>query len=197
MFLKGLAFCLNLYVYIRIEKGVSMARIDKSESNIYNLPKGANVLKSGAVYINDHNYTVEAKEGKKAYVSHVKLCIGKICENDRTKFYANDNYKRKFLNAGPPEKADCKGKDIDEDAVGKCGFYCPSCPSFAAGSCSGCMNGNKDGDCYTRDCVLGKGISFCGQCDDFPCDVILTKLRTTVLDRDWLKWKKEEKLSQK
>ena len=82
-----------------------MAKIDKSESNIYDLPKGANVLKkTGAVYINDHNYTVEAKEGKKAYTSHVKLCIGKICENDRKKFYANDNYKKKFLTDSDEKK---------------------------------------------------------------------------------------------
>ena len=32
-----------------------MAKIDKSESNIYDIPKGANVVKGGAVYINASN----------------------------------------------------------------------------------------------------------------------------------------------
>lgn len=48
------------------------------------------------------------------------------------------------------------------------------------------------GDCYTRDCVLGRGIPFCGACAEFPCETILTKERCTVLDKDWLRWKKTE-----
>lgn len=86
-----------------------MAKIDKSESNLYSIPKGANVLKTGAVYINDKNYRVEPKDGRKPYVSHIKLCIGKVSEKDKTKFYANDNYKKKFLKEElpqPPEKND-------------------------------------------------------------------------------------------
>ncbi len=86
-----------------------MAKIDKSESNLYPLPKGANVLKTGAVYINDRNYKVEPSDGRKPYVSHIKLCIGKVSEDDRSMFYANDNYKKKFLKEElpqPPEKND-------------------------------------------------------------------------------------------
>ncbi len=86
-----------------------MAKIDKSESNLYSIPKGANVLKTGAVYINDKNYRVEPKDDRKPYVSHIKLCIGKVSEKDKTKFYANDNYKKKFLKEElpqPPEKND-------------------------------------------------------------------------------------------
>ncbi len=86
-----------------------MAKIDRSESNLYPIPKGANVLKSGAVYINDRNYRVEPTDGRKPYVSHVKLCIGKVSEKDKSMFYANDNYKKKFLKetlSEPPKKND-------------------------------------------------------------------------------------------
>ena len=49
----------------------------------------------------------------------------------------------------------------------------------------------QQGDCFTRDCVLRQGISCCGECENFPCETILTRPHTTVLDRDWLRWKKE------
>ena len=80
-----------------------MAKIDKSESNLYSIPKGANILKTGAVYINDKNYRVEPTDGRKPYVSHIKLCIGKVSEEDRSKFYANDNYKKKYLKEELPQ----------------------------------------------------------------------------------------------
>ena len=79
---------------------------------------------------------------------------------------------------------------MDGQLLGKCGFYCGSCPTFLSGSCLGCMKAHKKGDCFTRDCVLGKGIPFCGACPEFPCDTLLTKERCTVLDGDWLRWKK-------
>ena len=49
----------------------------------------------------------------------------------------------------------------------------------------------RRGTCYTRDCVLKQGIACCGACEQFPCDTIMTKPHTTVLDKDWLNWKKE------
>ena len=81
----------------------------KTESNIYDIPKGANVVKSGAVYINDSNYRIVPTDGRKPFVSHRKLCIGKVVEGKKGKFYANDNYRRKFLKEElplPPEKND-------------------------------------------------------------------------------------------
>ena len=53
------------------------------------------------------------------------------------------------------------------------------------------MDEHQTGDCYTRDCVLKQGISCCGACEQFPCDTIMTKPHTTVLDKDWLRWKKD------
>ena len=159
-------------------------------------------------YVDKQGHVYERRSYREKGAKYPKAetkCIGRMDENnvfqpnayfiERT---AKENLEKELQDVKAQlEKANAKRKNVDEDAVGKCGFYCPSCPSFTAGNCAGCMNGNKDGDCYTRDCVLCKGISFCGQCKDFPCDVILTKPRSSVLDRDWLEWKKKEKLSQK
>ena len=77
--------------------------------------------------------------------------------------------------------------------LGKCGFYCGVCPDYRAGACAGCVGAHQPGDCYTRDCVLRKGLEACPCCGDFPCDTILTAQRVTVLDKDWLAWKRREK----
>ena len=79
---------------------------------------------------------------------------------------------------------------VDEKLLGKCGFYCGGCPTHISGNCKGCLEEHSDGDCFARDCVLKKDLSCCGQCDEFPCDTILTRPRSTVLDKDWLRWKK-------
>ena len=80
---------------------------------------------------------------------------------------------------------------MDEKLLGKCGFYCGCCPTYRKDGCQGCMEEHKAGDCYTRDCVLERGIDCCGACEAFPCDAILTRPHATVLDQDWLRWKKE------
>ena len=82
---------------------------------------------------------------------------------------------------------------MEERLVGKCGFYCGSCPDLRNGACAGCMDAHKTGDCFTRDCVLEKGLAFCGECGAFPCDTIMTRERCTVLDKDWLAWKRKQK----
>lgn len=80
---------------------------------------------------------------------------------------------------------------MDGSLLGKCGFYCGSCPTYRNDSCSGCMDEHREGDCYTRDCVLRKGLEFCGACGAFPCEPILTRPHATVLDKEWLRWKKQ------
>lgn len=45
--------------------------------------------------------------------------------------------------------------------------------------------------CFTRDCVKEKKLNFCGECKSFPCNTIMTKPHSTVLDKDWLAWKKK------
>ena len=82
---------------------------------------------------------------------------------------------------------------MNEKLLGKCGFYCGSCPTYAEGVCAGCVEEHQPGDCYTRDCVLKKGITACGMCKEFPCDTILEKAHCTVLDKDWLQWKRQSR----
>lgn len=73
--------------------------------------------------------------------------------------------------------------------IGKCGFYCGSCPDFIKGDCSGCRTTHKEGDCFTFDCVVEQGVEFCGQCPNFPCQDLFTREKHTVLDSKWLQWK--------
>ena len=79
---------------------------------------------------------------------------------------------------------------MDEKLIGKCGFYCGACPTYIKGGCKGCIEEHEKGDCFSRDCALEKGLCFCGECANFPCETIMTKPRCTVLDKDWLAWKK-------
>lgn len=77
--------------------------------------------------------------------------------------------------------------------IGKCGFYCPSCPTYQRGKCKGCMISNKEGECFTRDCVINKKLNYCGECKNFPCHTILEKDKVTLLDKKWLKFQKNIK----
>jgi hypothetical protein len=67
--------------------------------------------------------------------------------------------------------------------TGPCGLDCFNCEVFEPNvtaerplspgtrPCRGCREqgrGQEDG-CPTRACVLERGLSFCSQCDDFPC----------------------------
>ena len=79
---------------------------------------------------------------------------------------------------------------MEEKLLGKCGFYCGACSTYIAQKCNGCMKEHQKGDCFTRDCVLENDLNFCGECNRFSCQTILEKPHTTVLDKDWLEWKK-------
>lgn len=83
---------------------------------------------------------------------------------------------------------------MNDVLLGKCGFYCGGCPTYLKGKCAGCVDAHAPGDCYTRDCVLSQGIPVCTMCGQFPCDTILEKERCTVLDKEWLRWKKREQI---
>lgn len=79
--------------------------------------------------------------------------------------------------------------NMDDQLLGKCGFYCGSCPTFLQDDCQGCLN-QKQGTCFTRDCVINQKLNFCGECQSFPCHTILEKPNVSILSREWLKWKK-------
>jgi hypothetical protein len=83
---------------------------------------------------------------------------------------------------------------FDPTLVRYCGFYCGSCPTYCRGECNGCVS-DPDHVCFTHQCVPQKGLRFCGECPDFPCEAILTKEQATVLDKKWLNWKLTEKRS--
>ena len=80
----------------------------------------------------------------------------------------------------------------DNNLIGKCGFYCGSCPTYIKGECDGCRKSHNIGDCFTFDCVDKKEIEYCGQCEQFPCDEILFREKATVLDKRWLLWKRSQ-----
>lgn len=79
---------------------------------------------------------------------------------------------------------------MDSKLLGKCGFYCGACPTYLIGNCKGCTEEHTKGDCFSLDCVTENGLDFCGQCSRFPCDDIINKPHSTVLDKDWLRWKR-------
>ena len=81
--------------------------------------------------------------------------------------------------------------------IGKCGFYCGSCPDYIQGTCTGCRIAHSIGDCFTFDCVDKQKIDFCGECDKFPCKEIMEKEKSTVLDKEWLRWKAKRRDSSK
>ena len=83
--------------------------------------------------------------------------------------------------------------EFDAKLLGKCGFWCGACPTYLHGGCAGCISEHKTGDCFTRDCVNTKKLNFCGECGSFPCEEIIKQPHSTVLDRDWLLWKKNSK----
>lgn len=85
-----------------------------------------------------------------------------------------------------------ENQDIKQ-LIGKCGFYCGSCPDFTKGICKGCRTAHKKGDCYTFDCVDEQELEFCGTCNKFPCKEIMTKDKATVLDTRWLKWRESKR----
>lgn len=85
---------------------------------------------------------------------------------------------------------------VEAKLLGKCGFYCEACPTYMIENCKGCVDEHIEGDCFTRDCVMRNGLEFCGQCVNFPCDEILEKPHSTVLDKEWLVWKKRSNTNQ-
>jgi len=88
-------------------------------------------------------------------------------------------------------------EEIDGTLAAPCGLYCGNCSIFRAYfdrnhekitevakkykcavekiRCSGCRTESKDcwsGDCEFKECTINKGIMFCNECDEFPCDKI-------------------------
>lgn len=91
-----------------------------------------------------------------------------------------------------------KGQEIPKDMtgtgpMGRCGFYCGCCPGYVNQECEGCIPAHKGGECYSRDCVEHKGVGFCPQCTEFPCEALFQEPHATTLDKDWLVWWKKRR----
>lgn len=57
----------------------------------------------------------------------------------------------------------------------RCGLLCNECEYRESMNCSGCTNIEKPfwgGSCPVKSCCEGRGHSFCGECSDFPCDLL-------------------------
>ena len=56
-----------------------------------------------------------------------------------------------------------------------CGLDCGKCPSRAEAGCPGCQGAAGKmywGECQVATCCIEKGVAHCGECDEFPCDVL-------------------------
>lgn len=57
----------------------------------------------------------------------------------------------------------------------RCGVLCSECNYREQMNCGGCVHIQKPfwGEgCPLKECCEGKGLEHCGQCADFPCDLL-------------------------
>ena len=84
-----------------------MARIDKSENNIYEVPKGTSTMKNGYVYLNVADKWKKCQGEKKSYSDHDKVCIGILIDpsnREERRLYANAAYFKYVLHSELPER---------------------------------------------------------------------------------------------
>lgn len=63
------------------------------------------------------------------------------------------------------------------DGVAPCGAYCAGCREFIKKNCPGCRPENETGICPIFECVRGKGLEYCLQCEAYhlePCNLFNT-----------------------
>jgi len=55
-----------------------------------------------------------------------------------------------------------------------CGVFCGTCANFKQNmNCQGCRNEpSMVDDCPTRTCAVKRGLLHCGECGDFPCQIL-------------------------
>ena len=59
----------------------------------------------------------------------------------------------------------------------RCGLHCTGCEYKPSCNCGGCIetNGNPfHGDCPVAKCCQDNGLSHCGECDKFPCELLVS-----------------------
>lgn len=63
---------------------------------------------------------------------------------------------------------------IKEEIESRCGIECSKCEFQDTMNCKGCINIDKPfyGECAVKTCVENKGLGCCGECSDFPCELL-------------------------
>jgi len=57
----------------------------------------------------------------------------------------------------------------------RCGILCSECSYMESMNCKGCVLIERPfwgESCPVKDCVEGKGMEHCGQCESFPCKTL-------------------------
>ena len=60
------------------------------------------------------------------------------------------------------------------ETLSYCGIYCGKCKNYKQNmNCCGCRNEpSLVNDCPTRACAIRRGLLHCGECDEFPCELL-------------------------
>ena len=72
--------------------------------------------------------------------------------------------------------------DTNKMNISVCGYDCHACQFFKDNKCDGCRIVAPQGKCVwggkcdLHDCAVGKGFTHCGQCPDFPCDMLVNAM---------------------
>ena len=58
--------------------------------------------------------------------------------------------------------------------IAYCGVNCAECPDFRSGQCPNCRktDGLEAGACAPVACCRARGFGSCGECPDFPCELM-------------------------
>lgn len=56
----------------------------------------------------------------------------------------------------------------------RCGIECSKCEFQEKVGCQGCSNIKNPfyGECAVKNCCEGKNLTFCGECQEFPCELL-------------------------
>ena len=56
----------------------------------------------------------------------------------------------------------------------KCGILCSECQYKESMNCAGCVNIENPfwGECQVKKCVENKKLQHCGECTEFPCELL-------------------------
>ena len=58
----------------------------------------------------------------------------------------------------------------------RCGLCCAECEWREPNNCRGCIESNGQpfhGECPVAVCAQNKGLLHCGECDNFPCELLV------------------------